>query len=327
MTNRQRLSGAFTLVELLVVIAIIGILIALLLPAVQAAREAARRIQCANNLRQIGIALTAYESAHGVFPPGRLGCDHNGRVQPYCPTTAQAPYQSAASGFVLLLPHLEQGNLQDQMELDGVGIWNEQGGWQGTPWLNRPAVLKSVETSIAVMRCPSDSAAPNADGTPFIQGVDLNPAVGSYAFVMGTRGVSYGVGATVKYENDGVFLYARSFSSAAVRDGLSNTMFVGEVIDGYRDDYNQRSYWTFAARHESSMRNTENPLNIEAQLGSADIINTPLANGAFNSRHPGGAHFLFGDGHVSFLNEQVNMTTYRALSTRAGGEVISTEHF
>jgi len=71
--------------------------------------------------KQVGLALAAYETAHQTFPPGRLGCDHNGRVQPYCPTTAEMPYQSAASGFVLLLPHLEQENLQKRMELSGRG--------------------------------------------------------------------------------------------------------------------------------------------------------------------------------------------------------------
>ncbi|MEM7314319.1 MAG: DUF1559 domain-containing protein, partial [Planctomycetota bacterium] len=119
MTLRKKLAG-FTLVELLVVIAIIGILVALLLPAVQQAREAARRIQCTNNLKQIGLAIANYESAQKKLPPGRPGCDaSNSILCRYQPRDEKM----GASGFVYMLPYLEEAALQEQYELAGTGIW------------------------------------------------------------------------------------------------------------------------------------------------------------------------------------------------------------
>ena len=116
----------FTLVELLVVIAIIGILIGMLLPAVQIVRESARRTSCQNNFRQIGLAISNYESTLESLPPGRVGCDDLGESMsvPECPPGLTSEEKNGASGFVVLLPFLELGNLEEQLALDDGGLWN-----------------------------------------------------------------------------------------------------------------------------------------------------------------------------------------------------------
>ena len=141
----------FTLVELLVVIAIIGILIALLLPAVQAAREAARRMQCTNNLKQIALAISMYELSRGTFPTGRLGCDVSNIAACQGDNT-----NFATSGFVLVLPYLDLGSLYDMMDLE-TGLF----GWtaSGAAIPMSPQNLMAVKERPAVFVCPSDSAA------------------------------------------------------------------------------------------------------------------------------------------------------------------------
>ena len=198
---------------------------ALLLPTVQAAREAARRIRCANHLKQIGLATANYESTHGVYPPGRLGCDGNWFSPPWCEGTDKTS-KSGASGFVFLLPFLEQQQLYDQLRLKEGGIWIYNPSGTDHDWLGNPDKVDAVETWLSVFHCPTDSAQRQADPSAFsVEGI--RPGVSSYAMSMGTLGPSRGVGITVKHENDGVFMYARVFRAAEVADGLTNTMFVG----------------------------------------------------------------------------------------------------
>ncbi|MGD9128657.1 MAG: DUF1559 domain-containing protein, partial [Planctomycetia bacterium] len=148
MMRRQK---GFTLVELLVVIAIIGILIALLLPAIQAAREAARKLGCANNLKQIGLGIMNYESTHHHFPPGRVGCDRDSTGN-YCNGIHQ---EVATSGFVAILPHLELQNIYDLFNFSS-GPWTEQDASWITVGSNRDAVAQRPPVFV----CPSDTAEP-----------------------------------------------------------------------------------------------------------------------------------------------------------------------
>ena len=296
--TRQR--HGFTVVELLVVIAIISVLAALLLPAIQASREAARRARCTNNLRQFGIGLVDYALRRGDYPRGYT-CD---------PSDSQADLRGT-SGFVALLPYLEQRSLYDQLD-DSITIGSSQG-------MALNAEVLSTRPPIFV--CSSDVSEKTVYAGSFQpQSADALLATCSYALVHGTKGPSFAID-DVKHDNTGVFGYEQAFSPHDVRDGLSNTIFIGEVIDSHIPaSYN---FWALAYRHESSLRTTENALNSPPGTGAVySSYGVPL-NGAFGSRHPGGGLFLYGDGHVEFLGENVDLSIYRALSTRAGRDSIA----
>jgi prepilin-type N-terminal cleavage/methylation domain-containing protein/prepilin-type processing-associated H-X9-DG protein len=300
----------FTLVELLVVIAIIGILIALLLPAVQAAREAARRMQCSANEKNIALALAAYENTHGTFPPSRVGCDGS----PRCTHTYQ---RVGTSGLVTILPHLEQQAVYDMFDFT-IGPWYP--AVFGMAWF--PTNKDAIAQRPPVYVCPSDESPPYSEKTKNTGGIDYGVtrvAVGSYALVAGTIGASEG-GPTdqMKYRNTGTFFNLYPVKLREVTDGLSKTMFVGEVVESYTDDSSNR--WSISARELDVHRSTANPLNTPPRQGDTFTTNGITPNGAFASRHPGGANFSFGDGHVQFLDDNIDFRLYRAMSTRAGEE-------
>ncbi|MCA9161543.1 MAG: DUF1559 domain-containing protein [Planctomycetales bacterium] len=300
----RRHRPAFTLVELLVVIAIIGVLVAMLLPAVQAAREAARRSSCTNNLKQLALAIANYESAFKIFPPGRTGCDGINTG----PCNGDNAYQRVGtSGFVLLLQMIEGNSLYDQFDFSD-GPYAQTGTWA-------PKNKVGIETRPEFMVCPSDTS------QDFVVTSGLNAATGSYAFVHGTMGPSHGISAAMKVDNTGVFVYRYAYRPSDVIDGLSNTMFIGEVIDAHTNL--STNIWTQAGRHESCLRTTENPINTPPGTGITTSPYGIALNGAFASRHPGGANFAFGDGHVTFIAENIDLATYRGLSTRAKGEAVS----
>ena len=191
--------------ELLVVIAIIGILIGLLLPAVQSAREAARRMSCSNHLKQIGLALHNNESVHRSFPPGRVGLFDNG-----------------ASGFVQLLPYL------DNSPFYATFYGEDPHPFEDRSW-STAHNIEVVRTRPEFMVCPSDQAEPHM----FRWGYPV--AIGSYAFSIGTLGPSHAL-SIVGVRNDGLFQYVRGARLAHVSDGLSHTIAVGEVSDGHKPD-------------------------------------------------------------------------------------------
>ena len=300
--------NAFTLVELLVVIAIIGILIALLLPAVQAAREAARRMQCSNNLKQIGLAALNYESAFKTFPIDMPHFNEAG---------AQL---SGASWLARILPFLEQAPLWDALNLDGPaqegkGIFNA---------VNHA----TLRQQIGVYTCPSDAIA-RTEKTNVWRAVPANLplAVTSYGGVMGPHDLGNssifgGEPDCHNYTLTGkpecmVMFWIHSFLSpvtmSSIRDGTSRTIMACDV----RPDLDDFKVWPIG---NGAIAFANSPINYKAS-GSINPWNWLLQSG-FRSAHPGGAGFVYADGHVSFLSESIDPVVYRGLSTRAGGETV-----
>ncbi|MEI8375088.1 MAG: DUF1559 domain-containing protein [Planctomycetota bacterium] len=348
--------NGFTLIELLVVIAIIGILIGLLLPAVQAAREAARNNSCRNNLNQIIKAMINYETTNRSFPPGRKGCDaYTGSP---CGSVRNVPedQRSGASAFLAILWQLDDAPLYSSFVMSGTvgnGTVSVYPGKVTSGWQNYVASSGTLVTaqSIAlallvrppVFVCPSDNALP--DNT------FLNPPTktSSYALVLGSLGANpvldssgnvlqpAAVEANQKYYNNGPFIYKLPRRAADIRDGLESTMFVGETTAG--DTAGSLNSWALSVAYLCSMRSTNNPLNTPSDTGAmVKITNSGLdsslpsrlittgATGAFSSRHPSGANFAFGDGHVKYISNSIDFTAYQALSTIAGSETISEDY-
>jgi prepilin-type processing-associated H-X9-DG protein len=292
---------------MLVVITIIGLLVALLLPAVNAAREAAKRTHCSNNLKQLGLAIHSYEGAVGRFPAGRLGCDSTGDLMDhfYCKPNLPSTEKVGASGFVLLLPYLEETGLASQLDVANGGLWNDNVNdldWYYDRYTTTEKAI-AVKQQPAVMVCPSDDSRVISEVYP-----PVKAATGNYAFVQGSLGPD-SPEHIVKFENNGPFLYAIPRLARHVRDGLSHTMMVGEVI--HTDQWESTNVWTYALVHADCLRTTRNPLNTPAGEGIA--LNRQ--NGAFASRHPGGALFVFGDGHVRFTSEEIDLHAYQSSST------------
>jgi prepilin-type N-terminal cleavage/methylation domain-containing protein/prepilin-type processing-associated H-X9-DG protein len=316
----RRRRAAFTLVELLVVIAIIGILVALLLPAIQAAREAARRAQCQNNMRNIIEAALNYESSYEYLPPGRYGCDQFN--PPNCTPTA---HERAASGFLTMLPFLEEQALYDSIDWTN-GPWKTPNDVpeRDTPLTPHFKNQPLIETQLSIMNCPSDQKA------PFVEFRKIREATGSYAFCTGTKGPSCGSSHVSKYRRagaDGVFLYLQGDEQHGIplrliTDGTSKTYFFGETIDGHLPE--TRNRWTAAGRYVDSLRTTENPMNTPPirDLGFFHDLEGYVTMGAFASRHPGGGQFAYGDGRVEFVSEDIALEIYQANSTRAKDDFV-----
>ncbi len=327
MAPRKRLR-AFTLVELLVVIAIIGVLVALLLPAVQAAREAARRSSCVNNEKQIATALMNYESAKKKLPAGRAGCDSSNAS--LC-TGEPALERTATSAFVKILPYLEQQAIYQALDLksQNMVIWPAAGDDQDNyfgAWCTN-AVQKALNNRPQMFVCPSADSNPVSDWEVYTSasGWQLTPSTGDYAMCMGHLGPKWDRDLDfVKLKNSGVFMYLREFKLQQIEDGVSNTFFGGEVLDSHTLD--SGNIWSRAERHLDTMRTTDNPINTLPGLGRVHqkrINGTQQyrANGAFGSKHPGGANFYFGDAHVEFISENIDDATYVAYATRASIEI------
>ena len=296
----------FTLVELLVVITIIGILIALLLPAVQAAREAARRMQCANNLKQIGLALHSYHDAFKSFPAG---------ASITIPRQCNGGDCRGNPVYVAIMPYIDLGNLEHTYD------YNDNWGWAG--WWNAHPELANMALPVYV--CPSEDRSQQFPNIRDYFGV----TGGKTLSVRNSRGDVY---------RDGLFAINLWRSVNDVRDGTSNTVIVGEsvhvAIFGLGPGYGIGTvggpcYWldgTGCAQAGNcplsshslgrGLRSTKFPINANILPMGPDDENDP----PFGSFHAGGAHFLFGDGHVNFLNDSINMTTYKALSTIDGNE-------
>ncbi|MBL8815387.1 MAG: DUF1559 domain-containing protein [Planctomyces sp.] len=307
----KRLKRGFTLIELLVVIAIIAILIALLLPAVQQAREAARRTQCKNNLKQLGIALHNYHDTFGVFP---YGFD-----------------EREALWTVMILPQIEQGNLYATI------IWQEggAGNWDADGSPNEVA----CGTVLEAFRCPSMPLSPrDNNGIPNRVPVSYRGVAGALIASddLSTRPTGYNTAAFRALEEanlDGMFYGCSRINMRDITDGTSNTIMVGESrTSEYTKDGQQMDYWQFGSPQTGGwvlggIGGTE----YSEGLGSAVVkINAnldPNYHGvlmemAFGSYHVGGAQFTLADGSARFISENVDLGVYRSLATRAGGEIV-----
>ncbi len=301
---------AFTLIELLVVIAIIGILIGLLLPAVQKVRDAAARLQCTNNLKQIGLAMMNYESTYRMFPAGYLD---NLSINPMNPAATSNPDPVIGWGWgTLILPYLEQEPLFKSINVNSIAMNNNSAG-----------AVAFRKTVIKGFLCPSDDTGLN---TFTINGFEL--AKGSYAGVNGQ-------GELADFDSAfglGMLLRGRGVSISEVTDGLSNTLFVGE-----RSSKSAKQavgmlpgICTWVGALPGGDLDGESPalyiLGHTGDITDPHKPNTPQPDGFyhaedFTSKHSGGVNFLFGDGSVRFITDSINGQTWAKLGTRAGGEV------
>ncbi len=291
---------AFTLIELLVVIAIIGILVALLLPAVQAAREAARRMSCSNNMKQIGIALQMYHDAFRQLPAGWRGND---------PATGQ-PHWFGLPGWgwgSAILPFLEQENVSDGL------VHSERP-------ITDPVNTAARTVHLPIYRCPSDIGDETfvlPGGGIFVGPGSFQPlelATGNYVGVFGTVDLHH-VCMSGKCEGNGTFFLNRGLNFSEIKDGLSNTMIVGERSS-------KLAYSTWVGVVTGGQHGPARVVGVaESPPNSKASPEQYFHN--FSSWHPTGTHFLSADGSVHLVSETINMQVYHALCTRKGHDIIT----
>jgi prepilin-type N-terminal cleavage/methylation domain-containing protein/prepilin-type processing-associated H-X9-DG protein len=307
----------YTLIELLVVIGIIGVLIGLMLPAVQKVREAANRMVCANNLKQIALATHNFHDTHQKFPTGG-----------HLPVYVGGVPRGATNLWVELLPYFEQDNLHDKW--DYCDNHNNVAG-------GRNATQAHV---IKILLCPSDALPETVVEVPPTNWLIPPWARGfygmsSYGGSAGTRSLTPGGSPS----RDGIFWIDSNVRLSDITDGASNTLLFGERY--HRDpEYDRRQpvvfpgtapiaqigKWGFIVGPPGIMGNvtlhSAAPINYRTAT-DGDALALANRGAAFGSGHMHGANFAFADGHVRFVSDSIPLSTLQALSTRAGGEVVS----
>jgi len=334
MRSRRR---GFTLIELLVVIAIIAVLIALLLPAVQQAREAARRTQCKNNLKQLGLAMHNYHDTYNGFPIPNFAC---------CFGTWQMG----------ILPYLEQGNLLGNYRNLG-GIDTPAGFRYGGDGGGNPALSNAVNVTskrLSVLTCPSD--VPNAPINATVAGTTYPITSHNYAVNLGeTVAAQQNAALTTgnPFYDDARFrgapfirvggdqasgswpaIRARVRGIAHLTDGTSSTLLMSELVQGKSTDLRGFSWWGDGSHFETLlMPNSKDPDQVASNCVNDPAANLPcvVAPGtgtgwrmaiASRSRHTGGVQSLLADGSVRFVSENVDKFTWRRLGSSEDGEVV-----
>ncbi|MFT5528053.1 MAG: prepilin-type N-terminal cleavage/methylation domain-containing protein [Pirellulaceae bacterium] len=304
----------FTLVELLVVIAIIGILVALLLPAVQSAREASRRITCANHLKQLGLAVHHYHDAVGMFPIS---------IGPWQSGPRPTAERNGKGWIVSILPFMEEQPLYDAFERGVVQGSVVQGGvatscFDGDMFSGGGlrACLEQMKTQVAILKCPSDNGARQNSFKEF-QWTGIEVATTSYKGVIGdtrmgnawegTPDCHNGVGCTgIFYRNN----YQEPIRMNDIQDGTSNTFMIGEDVPDH--NHHSTAYYSngdYASCHA--------PLNY---FPSPPTPNSWPQVMSFRSRHPTGADFCLADASVRFVADEIDGKQYRSHCTKAEGE-------
>jgi prepilin-type N-terminal cleavage/methylation domain-containing protein/prepilin-type processing-associated H-X9-DG protein len=329
MSRQPRVRRAFTLIELLVVIAIIAVLIALLLPAVQQAREAARRTQCRNNLKQIGLALHNYHDAFSVFP---YGSNDNWGWTP-----ANPPLRCAWNWRVFILPYIDQANLYNQISPHFIcvanGDWNDTtGGFRNTVHNTLASIHQQV---IPAYLCPTDSAPQIAtarstnfgsngvdvgarsnyfgsSGPAGITGCGLFPGCSTDGGLHAQRGGQFGQGPGVLH------MWPFPTGIRHITDGTSNTLAIGEVNDwqpGVSGCW-VNAIWTGTWASASTV------WGINGGDDTGNAFNYSNEGCGFRSRHTGGAHFALADGSVRFISENIDIRTFNFSGTSHGNDIV-----
>lgn len=342
---------AFTLVELLVVIAIIGVLVSLLLPAVQAAREAARRMSCSNNLKNLGLAIITFENSSGHLPIsiGRWAEDFdiNGNwIGPDDGTMAKSnggPGYTGKGWIVDILPQLEQQALYDRISEGISGNFAVINATYGFGMADA-SLIDLIDQQITILTCPSDFSAVPSDQQWHWSPSNGPRTVGttSYKGVIGdtpvTDGLSKGQPGRPRtafpdfgdpnqpdchntVECNGLFWRNTNFNPVKLRtitDGLSNTFMVGESVV-------EQDFHSAALFADGDWASCGIPLNFfRVGLDPLDLKSGDWWDQrGFKSLHPGGAQFVMADGSVHFIQENIDGVTYRALATRDGQEAVS----